>query len=183
MSSFLTDFEGIYKTYYRMLRSVSANITRDRDASHDVVQEMFVKLYHKRADLGHVLNVKAYLCRSVVNASIAWIENNTGKKDITDMKISTGDKTDSTLMTKELSLHLENALNSLPAKCKAIFVLSRFEEMKNAEIAESLGISIKTVENQITIALRKMRQALTPYYGKDIVLLALSGSLSLIFLC
>ena len=55
--------------------------------------------------------------------------------------------------------------------------------MKNAEIAESLGISVKTVENQMTIALRKMREALTPYFGKDIVLLALSAGLSLIFIC
>jgi RNA polymerase sigma-70 factor (family 1) len=181
MSSLLPDFESIYKAYYRLLRSVSANIIRDADAAHDVVQEMFVKLYPKKDELGHVLNMKAYLCRAVVNASVAYLQKNSSKTQLTELSVATTENSDSTMMGKELQAHLEKAMESLPAKCKAIFVLSRFEEMKNSEIAETLGISVKTVENQMTIALRKMREKLKPYYGVDIAALALSAGLTLLF--
>src|SRR5690606_3853531 len=67
------------------------------------------------------------------------------------------------MVTQELEQRLDHAINSLPPKCRAIFVLSRFEEMKYQEIANHLDISVKTVENQMGIALEKIRNSMAPY--------------------
>lgn len=66
----------------------------------------------------------------------------------------------------ELRRILTEAVDRLPPKCKTIYYLSRDEEMNNQEIADRLGISVKTVENQITIAIKKLKEFLQPYYDQ-----------------
>jgi RNA polymerase sigma-70 factor (ECF subfamily) len=68
--------------------------------------------------------------------------------------------------TDEFRKILDTAIEQLPDKCKEIFLLSKQEELSNKEIAVQLGISVKTVENQMTIALKKLREYLLPYRGK-----------------
>lgn len=171
-------FEEMYKAYYAMLRRSAENIIGDHDASHDIVQEVFVKLWHKKAALEQVLNQKAYLFKSVVNASVTYLEKN---KKLLHLQVAEGDlaaDTDSKVLLKELELKVQAALNNLPPKCKAVFVLSRYEDLKNKDIADLLGLSLKTVENQMGIALKKMREELQPYLTKEIVALAMSAGIS-----
>jgi RNA polymerase sigma-70 factor, ECF subfamily len=159
-----------------MLRNAAENLIRDKDASHDIVQEVFLKLWHRREELSEIVNHKAYLFRAVINASLSFIEKNKKTVSLTELRIETGSSTDTSMMTKELQSKIQGALDSLPPKCKAVFVLSRFDELKNKEIADILGLSVKTVENQMGIALKKMREHLKPYMGKDILLTLLSGT-------
>ncbi len=176
MAELSDNFENMYKVHYKMLRNAADNIIGDSDAAHDVVQEVFLKLWNRRDEVSTILNPKAYLFRSVINASITYLENNKGKKNIDDLRIESSGTTDSKVMTKELEEKIQGALNTLPPKCKAIFVLSRFEGLKNKEIAESLGLSLKTVENQMGIALKKMKDDLQHYFNKEFLsLLVLSG--------
>jgi len=158
----IAKFEIIYKTHYAILRNVVENIINDKDASHDVVQEVFLKLWRKKDQLDHILNPKAYLFRSAINASITYLENNKDRVHLSHIKIEAPENADSTILVKELEEKIQRALDSLPAKCKAIFVLSRFEGLKYKEIAEHLDISVKTVENQIGIAIKRMRDELKP---------------------
>jgi RNA polymerase sigma-70 factor, ECF subfamily len=175
-------FEEMYREHYRMLRSAAFNIIRDRDASHDVVQEVFVKLWNKKDDIHTILNRKAYLFKAVVNASITYLHNKKDKNPIEDYKLASDGATDSGIMMKELELKIAAALDTLPPKCRAVFVLSRFEEKKNREIADILGLSIKTVENQMGIALKKMRAQLQPYLSKEIITLGFSAGLLLMLI-
>lgn len=98
-----------------------------------------------------------------------------------DLKFEAQGSADTDLMRKELMDKIQIALDTLPPKCKAIFVLSRFEEMKNKQIAEVLGLSLKTVENQMGIALKKMKDELKNYIKKDLLtLFILTGTAALI---
>jgi RNA polymerase sigma-70 factor (ECF subfamily) len=167
MPDLIDNFEDMYKTHYKMLRNAAENIIGDNDASHDVVQEVFLKLWNRKDELTAILNQKAYLFKSVINASITYLENNKGKIRMGELKIESSGTTDSPVLVKELEAKIQVALNGLPPKCKAIFVLSRFEGLKNKQIADTLGLSLKTVENQMGIALKKLKDDLRPYLTKE----------------
>jgi RNA polymerase sigma-70 factor, ECF subfamily len=116
-----------------------------------------------------------------VNSSLTYLSNNKKKVQFSDLQF-TSEKSDSGVMVKELEHKIQEALSKLPPKCKTVFVLSRFEERKNKEIAEILGLSIKTVENQMGIALKKLREDLKPYLGKDVLALSFGLGLTAIVL-
>ncbi|PBQ31246.1 RNA polymerase sigma-70 factor [Sphingobacteriaceae bacterium] len=181
MTDLADNFEEMYKVHYKMLRNAAENIVGDADAAHDVVQDVFIKLWNRRDEVSAILNKKAYLFKSVINASITYLENNKNKTSIGDLKIESSGQTDTPVLVKELESKIQLALNALPPKCKAIFVLSRFEGLKNKEISEYLGLSIKTVENQMGIALKKMKEDLKPYLTKEFFSLATVLGFSVIF--
>jgi RNA polymerase sigma-70 factor (ECF subfamily) len=180
MTPLSDSFEDMYKTYYKMLRNASMNIVGDNDAAHDVVQEVFLKLWKKKDELHAILNQKAYLFKSVINASITYLENNKGKVRMGELKIESSGTADSAVMLKELESKIQLALDALPPKCKAIFVLSRFEGLKNKELADTLGLSLKTVENQMGIALKKMKDDLRPYLSKEFFSLVICAGIALL---
>ena len=180
MAELSDNFEDMYKVHYKMLRNAAENIVGDGDAAHDVVQDVFIKLWNRRDEVSAILNKKAYLFKSVINASITYLESNKNKTRIGDLKIESSGRTDSPVLVKELEAKIAVALDALPPKCKAIFVLSRFEGLKNKEISEYLGLSLKTVENQMGIALKKMKEDLKSYLSKEIfALLLIAGFLSI----
>jgi RNA polymerase sigma-70 factor (ECF subfamily) len=162
-----TSFEQLYKSHYRSLRIAAANIINDQDAAHDIVQEVFLKFWHRRNDLAQILNHKAYLYKSVVNASITYLSKNKSNVRMMDLMIESPGNPGSDLLAKELEYKIRSALENLPPKCRAVFVLSRYEDLRNKEIAGILGLSVKTVENQMTIALKKMKSDLRPYFPKN----------------
>jgi len=173
MADLLDNFEEVYKTHYKMLRNAAENIIGDHDASHDIVQEVFVKLWNKKNEVSAILNIKAYLFRSVINSSLTYLENNKNKIKTDEFRIASQSSTDSKLMAQELESKIQIALNALPPKCKAIFALSRFEGLKNKEIAEHLNLSLKTVENQMGIALKRMKDDLKPYLTREFLVVLL----------
>ncbi len=177
MADRLDNFEDVYKAHYKLLRNAAENIIDDHDAAHDVVQEVFLKLWAKRDEIQAILNVKAYLFRSVINASLSYLESNKNKIKTEDFRQASTITTDSKLMAQELETKIQNALKALPPKCKAIFVLSRFEGLKNKEIAEHLNLSLKTVENQMGIALKRMKEDLKPYLTRELLVMLLSMGL------
>jgi RNA polymerase sigma-70 factor, ECF subfamily len=182
MAEISQEFEELYKVHYKMLRNAANNIIGDHDASHDIVQEVFIKLFQRKDGLQDIQNLKAYLFRSVVNASITYLENNKNRMQYADLRVMASGGSDSKVMLKELEAKIQAAMNRLPPKCKAVFVLSRFDEMKNKEIADLLGLSLKTVENQMGIALKRMREELKPYLSKDIISLVLCAGFSLLLI-
>ncbi len=173
-------FEEIYKSHYNILRGAARKLTGDNDSAHDLVQEVFLKLWNKKDAFDEILDPGAYLYRAVVNASLSFLEKNKKQKSTDDLRLPSDLSAEAGLELKELQARIQAALDTLPPKCRAIFVLSRFEEKKNREIAVILDLSIKTVENQMGIALKKMREQLQPYNGNDVLTLAaLAGSCSL----
>jgi RNA polymerase sigma-70 factor (ECF subfamily) len=166
-------FEELYKEYYGQLRNLADNIV-GKDQSHDIVQEVFLKIFDKRDSLDKIENRRAYLFKSVINTSLTQLEKNKRFPGFNVLRSEPAIQSNTGLEQKELEKAISQALDTLPPKCKAIFVLSRFEEMKYSEIAEHLDISINTVENQMAIALKKMRNELGPYLTKEFVALTLT---------
>jgi RNA polymerase sigma-70 factor (ECF subfamily) len=161
------EFEQIFKAHFTALHAYAYTILKNSEEAEEVVQNLFVRLWEKREVLSVQSSVKAYLYRAVYNESINHLRHKkvegTYKEQTAYIMKNETEKSDTNILTSELEKRIRLALNSLPEQCRTIFQMSRFEELKYKEIADQLGISIKTVENQIGKALRKMRVHLTDY--------------------
>jgi RNA polymerase sigma-70 factor (ECF subfamily) len=183
-NSELENIEKLFKENYKSLCNVVFRIINDWDASEDVVQEMFLKLWKKKKDIKIESSLKGYLFKAASNSAINYLQSQRKlkiKEELTE-QINNSQIIEESLNYdgRELQIRIEVALNKLPPKCKVIFLLSRQEGMKYQEIADELDISIKTVENQMGIALKKMKEELAPYLTKEFLvwpLLFLLGSL------
>lgn len=163
----ITDIEFVYKTFYKRLHRIALQVVNDADAAEDIVQEVFIHIWKKRDEISINTTIEGYLIRSTVNRALNYIEKNKRMMTVELQESNFNGTVDYAKMSNEfdnklLQKVIQQALDSLPPKCKTIFVLSRFEGMKNREIAEHLDISIKTVENQMTIALKALNQQLKP---------------------
>lgn len=172
--------ELIFNRYYKYLVVTAYNYLKDDDRAKDLVQDVFFKFWEKRSTLSIDTSLKAFLRRSVVNRSIDELRKKRIKweEEVTDANapIATGN-IDRQLETSELEQVIHRAVDSLPEKCKLVFSLSRYEDMSHGEISEALGISKKTIENQITKALKVLRAAVDVYKGVVIWLLAMIQNL------
>ncbi|MFK7979236.1 MAG: RNA polymerase sigma factor [Saprospiraceae bacterium] len=170
--------QRIFNHYYKYLVVTGYNITGDNEKAKDLVQDVFYELWKKREKLDIQSSLKSYLRRAVVNRSLNYIK--TQKRfDFGDENFDaqTPDQTVSaqkTLEAQDLKSALNKAINGLPAKCKAIFMLSRYEKLSHKEIAAKLDISTKTIENQITKALKIVRAAVEKYDALGLLILLLN---------
>jgi RNA polymerase sigma-70 factor, ECF subfamily len=168
----------MYRANYVKLRNAAWHMTGDKDAAHDLVQEVFVRLWNKRDEIHLILNQPAYLLRAVMNSALTQIERRKREVKSVEDRHTSGQGTDDALMYRELETRVQRAIENLPPKCKAIFVLSRFEEKSYKEIAAILNLSVKTVENQMGIALKKMRDELQPFLNKEILIFLICGEIA-----
>ena len=139
------NFEALYREFYPLLRRITRQMIRDEDASHDLTQDIFLKLWAKREELEHILDKKAYLTRAAVNSAIRYLEKNKAATPLPESLLSSGPSAMESYAHKELAHKVELVIDSLAPKCRAVFVLSRFENLKNKEIAGIMVISLKTV--------------------------------------
>lgn len=177
MSSAISQFEELFRSNYKSLCGVANGILRNKDAAKDIVQEVFEKFWKRHEELLLIENKKGYLFRATTNACINYLESNKNIVRFDDVNINLSVNPNENMTIHQLEKEIQAALAKLPPKCKAIFVLSRFEEMKYKEIAEHLDISIKTVENQMGIALQRMRDELKPYITKEFLGLVISSGI------
>lgn len=174
----LSSFEDLFRRHYADLCRYALKLTRNEQVAEEVVQEVFISFWERRQEIVITHSIKSYLVSSVRNRSINYLKlqlpKDQRKEDIDDFHIVLSSANDSNSMEyQELHALVQKAINQLPEKCKAIFVLSREEGLTYQEIATQLDLSIKTVENQMGIALKKMRAALKSYLGPlAIILLA-----------
>lgn len=170
--------QRIFNHYYKYLVVTGYNITGDNEKAKDLVQDVFYELWKKREKLNIQSSLKSYLRRAVVNRSLNYIK--TQKRfDFGDENFDaqTPDQVVSVqkvLEAQDLKSALNSAIDSLPAKCKAIFMLSRYEKLSHKEIAAKLEISTKTIENQITKALKIVRAAVEKYDALGLFVLLLN---------
>ena len=163
------EFEALFHKHHKELIWLSYNMVRDHDAAKDVVQEVFLNLWKNRASVTFGDQIKHYLFKATAHLSINHLKAIHPHFSLDEMNDGVGitDPETDTTSIKELKEKIAHAIDRLPPKCKIIFVLSRQQGLKYREIADILGISPKTVENQMGIALEKLREHLQPYVGKD----------------
>jgi RNA polymerase sigma-70 factor (ECF subfamily) len=136
---------------------------RSREDAHEIVNDTFMAIWDMRNDLIEGHSLKPLLYTIVRNKSLNWLKKK--KIELNDFDFAYEVASDQVsaidlLQAKETEKHVHRLIEQLPPKCRQIFVLSRREYMSNKEIAAVLEISEKTVENQITIAIRFIRQNL-----------------------
>lgn len=163
-------FEKLFKSYYKELCRFAMRYVREEVASEEIVQEVFINIWERRAALNINSSIKAYLFTAVRNRSFNYIKLQLPKEHLkTDVDVLSEiqiDHSEDDLRLEELKGYVNDAIDGLPKKCKAIFILSRTGGLTYNEIAIELDISVKTVENQVGLALKKLREKLNPIWDK-----------------
>ncbi len=161
------EFEALFKAHFRELHAYAYSLVNDWDNAEELVQNLFLKLW-ERNDWARVhTSVKSYLYKSVYHESLNLLRHEKvhlryQALTVPTMEYHTGDAAEK-LKLSEVETHLAKALNKLPEKCRAVFHLSRFEELKYQQIADQLQISIKTVETQMVKALKILRKEMAEF--------------------
>ena len=160
-------FEMIFKTFYKPLCSYAHSFLSDRDEAEEVVQATFISVWEKKSIIEIQTSLKAYLYRMVRNSCLNVIKHEKVKQQHAAYEMAGGEPTHEAVaqavLSSELEIKIYEAMKVLPEQCRIVFQLSRLEELKYAEIAEQLSISIKTVENHMGKALKIMRGQLKEY--------------------
>ena len=153
----------LFHRHYSSICRAVYRILKDNNLAEDIAQEVFLGLWKKRENLNITTSVQAYLKRAAINKSLNYIRDQKIKlNDSSEMPILANNQssTQQRLEADDLQKLINKTIENLPKRCRIIFVLSRFEEKSYKEIAAELDISIKTVENQISKALKILRKAL-----------------------
>ena len=150
---------SIYDRYWSKLYLQAYNIIRDRQVAEDIVQEIIVQLWMKRS-VAQILSLNAYLYSAVRYQVFKAIRSVKLTESVETEGLHSINDTDALLIEKDFQKLLDDGVADLPEKCRQIFKLSRKDHLSTKEIAVRLGIAPKTVENQLTIALRRLRSVL-----------------------
>jgi len=161
-------FERFFKTYYQSLLRYAFVMLRDEVMAEEMVQQVFYKLWEKRTKLHIHTSGKAFLYRAVHNECLNYLKHEKHKRahekhSLAVEAYANKENGIDLLVMNELQTRLQKAMNELPEQCRNIFYMNRIEELKYLEIAEELGLSIKTVEAQISKALKILRKKLADY--------------------
>ncbi len=159
-------FDRLFRKYYTHLCRFALTLSGNETLAEEAVQNVFVRLWEKRKRVDQPTHVKGYLFRAVYNESLWLIKKHKSQQALEAQyalhppeELSTSDHH----QWETLRPFIQIAIENLPDKCRHIFLMRRQEGLTNVEIAEYLGVSVKTVENQMTIAIRKLRDELHPH--------------------
>lgn len=168
-------FSRLFDGYYSSLCFFAHKYLGDMDLSRSLVQQVFVDLWVKREKIKIIYTVKSYLYQTVKNRCIDFLRKEKRTADIPEsVEIQNQVPFRDLVEEAELNDRINQSINELPEKCREIFLLCRFEGLKYAEIAQKLNISVKTVEMQMGIALKKMRESLSDYQMVNLLIFVFS---------
>ena len=153
-------FEQIFKAHFAPLCGFAAKYVGDLDDAKNIVHEVFISVWDKFQTLPEDINHKSYLYTAVKNKSLNFIRDRKKHIHLADLELEEPVEENLQLEAQELEKEIELGIASLPEKCREIFQLNRQEGLKYSEIADRLGISIKTVEAQMSKALAILREQL-----------------------
>lgn len=174
-------YELLFHRFYVELCRFSLKYVHNEEVSEEVVQETFISLWEKRKTLNVHTSLKSYLYTAVKNNALNYLNSQFARQDFqrdffenADLPVNT---TQDALVFDELQVIVQKAITYLPEKCRIIYLMSRNTGMSYQEIANELGISIKTVEAQMGIALRKLREYLNVHWDVLSILILLNSGL------
>jgi RNA polymerase sigma-70 factor (family 1) len=162
-------FKEIYELYQDKIFAFAYKLTKSRDNSEDIVQEVFIKLWQKREQIKLELNFGAYLRKVTQNHVYDFLKKVSKDRDLQE-KIKENvqalqNNTEDDLLGKELHKAYNEAIDNLPRQRKLIYQLSRDESLSYDQIAERLNISRHTVHNQMVSAIRSIREYVLRHKG------------------
>jgi RNA polymerase sigma-70 factor (ECF subfamily) len=173
-------FEQVFHSYYNELANYAFSILKSRDDAEDVVQEVFIRVWQNNPSVITTADVKFYLVTATRNGCISLLRKNANKTFVGTENISDTPEMASLpgAPAKDIEVLVAEALALLPPQCAAVFKLSRFGGLTYQQVADELGLSVKTVENQVGKALKIMRDYARRNNISFSLLLALAGLLA-----
>lgn len=159
-------FERYYKEHYKSFFLMARKYLKDPAEAEEIVNDVFLKIWEDGEKMRIETSLKSYIYKAIINRSLNAINKN--KREMMheiDLSIIPDENSYELrqIEENELKSKLYAAIDQLPDQCKKVFEMSRFEELKQQEIADKLGISIKTVKNHITIALKQISKSVQYY--------------------
>ena len=151
------EFDIYFRKLYLPLGMYALKIVEDAQEAEDIVEDAFMKVWQRIEKGDNIENFRAYMYRSVRNECISFLRN---KKEFVEFE-NIPEIDDETIDTSERDAKIWKAIEELPEKCREIFLLSKRDGLSNEEIAIEMGISVKTVKNQMTKAFSRLREALS----------------------
>lgn len=152
------NFSDLYLTYYSKLVRFAKEFVQHEEDAENITQDVFTDLWEKRDFITHIDNMNAYLFRLVRNRCLDYLRHKLSEQRYMEsLQLSCEEEA---VEDHDTEILIRAAINSLPQRCRDIFLLSRVEGLKYREISEHLGISVNTVECQMGIALKKLRMKL-----------------------
>lgn len=163
-------FDAIFRAHYPQCVGFAQGLLRDRAAAEDVVQEVMLELWRRRGDVAITESLRAYLLRATRNRALNQLRHASVQRRAEPF--IAGDETvaatgTAQLVAGELKSEIVAAIAELPPGCREVFELSRGQGLRYAEIASTLGISIKTVESQMGKALKHLRTRLSAWLPEN----------------
>lgn len=154
-------FKELFNRYKMKLYYFALSYLNDSTESEEVVQAVFVRLWENRSTLDETMSVKGFIYKSTVNACLNSLKKKAIRNRYLEKEMLSSDedrdRSHDLIFYKELKQQIETILATLPPQQQQIFLLSRFEGLTNAEIAERLTLSVRTIENQIYRALKVIK--------------------------
>ena len=159
-------FNQVFRHYYSPMVRFCIRYVADSDIASEIVQDLFVKLWSNREKISFNTSFESYMLTSVRNSAITYINKERAHNEAHLRVFSEeSDNTDpsETLQSNNLEESYRQILKDMPDKRREVFLASRYDGLKYSEIAEKLGISQKTVEAQMTAAIKQLKDGLKPY--------------------
>jgi len=166
--------ELFYLFYQPLLRFANAFV-RSHELSEEIVSDVFIRIWERRSQLQEIENLTVYLYVSTRNTALKYLlrhqkQASIGLDELQVELESSYSNPEQILLTAELINRVSRAVNELPPRCKMVYKLIREDGLKYKEVAEILNISIKTIDNQLAIALKKIGKAININLKKFICL-------------
>lgn len=174
----------LFNAHFKDMLDTAYRILQDKSRSKDMVHDVFLKLWQNSARLDIRTSIESYLLQAVRNSALNDIKSNrkyilNEPEDWSFVPDDSAADIDEKMKKEDQENALRQAIELLPEKCKLVFMLSRFEKMSHKEIADHLDISTKTIENQITKAMKILRAALTGHPELSAIVIWAINSLNL----
>ncbi len=157
-------FKVLFELYYAKLLYIAQSYISSKEDAEEIIQDVFLKVWKKRKDI--TTNINGYLFKITKNLCLDYLRskkyklsnlNNIVQLEAFINHTALANNEASSILEKELEQVIQNSINLLPDKCKRVFIKSRIDGLKNKEISDELNISIKTVENHMSKAIKHMR--------------------------
>jgi len=154
-------YNDLFLIFYPSLQQFAFSFLKSKQLSEETVSDVFIKIWEKRANLHHITNLKLYLFTSTRNTALNYLKKQKGLKNLDpeDYWVELNSvffDPEQLMVSAESMKKVQKAINDLPPRCKMIFKLVKDEGLKYKEVASLLQLSVKTVENQMTIALKRI---------------------------
>jgi RNA polymerase sigma-70 factor (ECF subfamily) len=166
-------YKELYTSLYGFLFCFARTIVHSRESAEEIVSDVFIRLWERRGELEKIENLKVYLYVATRNIAFNYLDKQrrSPTNSIDDVEAeftSIYFDPEQLLVTADMLALIQKAIDQLPPKCKMIFKLAKEDGLKYREVAEILNLSIKTVENQLAIALEKIGNTVRFDVGRSI---------------